>query len=177
VAPHNGYTSTAALWRQAAILGGDAMIDPSVHVRPFRDDGPPAERGTSQSIRIPYNTGIVGYAYDPASDSYLRFLDGQVQVDPMDGAKVTARTVVVLFMTFRLDGTIEPGHARPVLGFIGTGKARVFMEGRVIDGTWSKSGVADPTLILGPDGTELPLIRGRIFIQVVPIGTKVTVGS
>lgn len=89
---------------------------------------------------------------------------------------MTARTVVVLFMKFRTDSTIERGHNRPVLGFIGSGKARIFMEGRVVEGTWAKAGVTDPTLIYGPDGKELPLLRGRIIIQVVPIGTRVSVG-
>jgi hypothetical protein len=80
-------------------------------------------------------------------------------------------------MTFRTDNKIEPGHNRPVLGYIGTGTATIFMEGQAIQGTWSKASESAPTLILGPDGKELPLVRGRIFIQVVPTGTKVVVGG
>lgn len=172
-APHNAYTTTADLWRVAARLGGAATIAPAVHLRPFRDDNPPTDRGASQSITIPYRTVKVGYVYDPATNAYVRSLDGKTHVDPMDGAPVTARTVVVLYMTFRTDNTIEPGHNRPVLGFVGTGVATIFMEGRAIQGTWSKAGASDPTLILGPDGRELPLIRGRMFMQVVPTGTKI----
>lgn len=177
VAPHNAYTSTADLWRVGTTLGGAGLFDGALHVRPFRDDRPLSERGTSQTIAIPYNTVKVGYVHDAATNAYLRSLDGKPQIDAMDGAQVTARTVVVLFMTFRTDSTIEPGHNRPVLGYIGSGKAMVFMEGRVIDATWAKAGVTDPTLIYGPDGIELPLLRGRIFIQVVPIGTKVVAKS
>jgi hypothetical protein len=91
----------------------------------------------------------------------------------MDGKQVTARTVVVLFMSFRTDGTLEKGHARPVLGFIGSGVAWVYTEGTLVKGSWSKLHEADPTIILGPDGMELPFVRGRIFMQVVPLGTKV----
>jgi hypothetical protein len=93
----------------------------------------------------------------------------------MDDQQVTARTVVVLFMKFRTDSTIEPGHNRPVLTFISTGKARYFMEGKVVEGTWSKTSVTGPTLFLDSDGNEIPLLRGRIWVQVVPLGTKISV--
>jgi hypothetical protein len=176
-APHNAYTSTAALWKQATKLGGAAAIDPGVHVRPFREDTPSAGHPAGQTISIPYNTVKVGYAYDRATNTYLRSLNGKPQVDPLDAEQVTARTVAVLYMTFRTDNKIEPGHNRPVLGYIGTGKATIFMEGQAIQGTWSKASESAPTLILGPDGKELPLVRGRIFIQVVPTGTKVVVGG
>jgi hypothetical protein len=173
--PHNGYTSTADVRRVAEALGGSTGIDPGVHVRPFRDDTPAATRPARQTIAIPYRTVSVGYVYDPEANRYTRTLDGSTHVDPADGAAVTARTVVVLYMTFRTDSKIEPGHARPVLGFTGSGKATIFMEGAAIAGTWSKAGESAPTLILGPDGKELPLVRGRIFMQAVPIGTKVAV--
>jgi hypothetical protein len=175
-APHNAYTTTADLWAMATKLGGAATTAPSVHLRPFRDDTPAADHPAGQSISVPYRTVTVGYAYDPKTNSYLRSLDGRAHIDPMDGARVTARTVVVLSMPFRTDNKIEPGHNRPVLGFVGTGAAQVFIEGRVIAATWSKAGPLEPTLLIGPDGAELPLIRGRIFFEIVPTGTKVSVG-
>jgi len=176
-APHNAYTSSADLWTVAAKLGGAATIDPAIHVRPFREDTAVAGHPASQTITVPYRTVKVSYAYDPATNAYLRSLDGKAHVDAADGKRVTARTVVVLYMDFRTDNTIEPGHNRPVLTYIGTGPATIFMEGVAVHGTWSKAKETAPTLILGPDGEELPLIRGRIFIQVVPTGTKVVVGS
>lgn len=176
-APHNAYTSTPDLWRVATRLGSAPTFDPSLHVRPFRDDSLPGERGASQRIKVPYNTVRVGYSYDPTANAYLRSLDGSPQVDPLDGEQVTARTVVVLYMKFRTDSRIEPGYNRPVLGYIGTGKAQIFAEGKLVEGTWSKAGVSEPTLILGADGQELPLVRGRIFIQVVPVATEITVRS
>jgi hypothetical protein len=173
-APHNAFTSTDALRAVAAKLGGSPDVDPAVHLRPFRDDSPAALRGSVQHVVVPYRTVTVGYDYDPATNAYLRTLNGAPHVDPVDGRQVTARTVIVLFQTFRTDTTIEPGHARPVLGSIGQGSAIVFMEGLRIEARWSKADDHSPTLILASDGTELPLVRGRIFIQVVPIGTKVT---
>ena len=98
---------------------------------------------------------------------------GRAQVDAGDGKRVTARNVVVLFMHKSIDPNSEPGHARVVLDQIGSGSALVFREGRVWKATWRKDSVGDITRFFAPDGTEIPLVRGRTFIQVVPTGTKV----
>ena len=172
-APYNAFTSSEDLWRVAGQLGGDTAISPAVHLRPFREDLPAGSRGQKQAFTIPYHTVNVRYVYDPATNAYQRFVNGAAQTDQMDGQLVTARTIVVLFMTFRTDSTIEAGHNRPVLGFIGSGVAWVYTEGTLVKGRWSKPHEGDPTVILGPDGVELPFVRGRIFMQVVPIGTKV----
>jgi hypothetical protein len=173
-APHNAYTSTDALLQEAIHLGADPTIDPTVHLRPFRDDLADADRGTSEQITVPYNTVTIGYRYQPKSDDYQRYINGNAQVDPMDNQRATARTIVVLFMPFHTDSTIEPGHNRPVLGFVGSGVAWIFSEGRETIGRWSKPSELAPTLILGPDGQELPFVAGRIVMQVVPLGTAVT---
>src|SRR3970282_1804790 len=62
-APHNAYTSSADLWRVAATLGGGGTIDPDVHVRPFRDDGPAADRPGSQTVSLPDPPAQVRCAY------------------------------------------------------------------------------------------------------------------
>ena len=173
-APHNAYTSSTELRRVGSQLGAPAAFDATLHLRPFRDDTLLAGRPASETMTIPYNTVTVGYTYDPATNAYARSLDGHAQVDPLDGNQVSARTIIVLSMPFRTDTTIEPGHNRPVLGFIGSGAARIFMEGRAIAGRWTKLSPSAPTLIRGADGAELALVRGRIFVQIVPLGTKVT---
>jgi hypothetical protein len=173
-APHNAYTSTAALRKTAIARGADDAFADDAYRRRFVDEAPLDARGTGRSIRVPYRTGIVTYAYDRASNLYLRAIDGKAQVDPADGKRVTTRNVVVLFMAFRIDTKIEPGHARPVVESIGTGKAWVYREGRVVLGTWRKDSATSPTILYDADGRELPLVRGRTFYQVVPLGTKVS---
>jgi hypothetical protein len=173
-APHNGYTSTAALWSVAATKGYPGEIVEGIESRPFKDDAPPADRPASGSITVPYNRGNTGYAYDAATNSYLRSVAGKAQVDAADGKRVVARNVIVLWMALSYDPESEPGHRRPVLAQIGTGTAWVFRDGTVIKGTWAKKDAGDLTRLYDSAGNEISLVRGRIFIQVVATGTKVT---
>jgi Protein of unknown function (DUF3048) N-terminal domain/Protein of unknown function (DUF3048) C-terminal domain len=174
-APHNAYTSTKDLRRVAAKLGGPATMAPDLHRRPFRDPSPLAQRGVAQTVRIPYRTNVVTYRFDPATDSYLRSIDGKPHVDPADDQRVTTTNIVVLFQKFRIDTKIEPGHSRPDITTLGSGKAWIIQEGKLIKGTWRKKSDTAPTRFLDADGKEIPLVRGRTFIQVVPPSTKVTV--
>jgi hypothetical protein len=172
--PHNAYTSTAALLSQAGRLGAPAAIPSDVASRPFKEDAPAAERPASASIDVPYGRGSSSYVYDSATDAYARSVAGKAQVDPADGKPVIARNVVVLFMRLSIDPESEAGYARPVLDQVGSGKAIVFLEGKAIVGTWKKPDNTSLTRFFDADGNEVPLVRGRIFIQVVPTGTNVT---
>jgi hypothetical protein len=173
-APHNAYTTTSRLRATALGLGAPPELAPTFHRRPFVDPSPVAERGRRQTIRVPYNTNVITYAYDRDRNLYLRSVDGRPHIDAADDKRVTVTNVVVLYQKFRIDTKIEPGHSRPDFTTIGTGKALVFREGKVVKATWTKAGNADPTLLLDEAGKEIPLVRGRTFIQVVPLKTKVT---
>ena len=173
-APHDAIASTAAVRRLAVKHGAPATIPATVEVRPFTDDLPADQRPAKASIRIPYNRGTTSYTYDKASNIYLRSVAGKAQYDAADGERVTARNVVVLFMGLSIDRKTEPGHGRPVLDHIGKGKALVFHDGHVIKGTWRKESASGLTRFFDASGNEIPLVRGRIFIQVVEKGTRVT---
>ena len=174
-APHNAYTSTKDLRRVAARLDAPAEMPADLHRRPFRDAVPLEERGSEQRIRIPYRTNVITYTYDRESNRYRRSIDGRRHVDADDGQRVAPTNVIILFQKFRIDTKVEPGHSRPVIKTTGSGKAIVLQEGRRIDAVWRKKGDRSPTRIFDEDGTEIALVRGQTFIQVVPTGTKVTI--
>ena len=173
-APHDAITSSANVRKMAVKHGAPATIPTSVEVRPFTDDLPATDRPAKGSIRIPYNRGTTSYTYDKASNSYLRSVAGKAQFDAAGGKRVTARNVVVLFMGLSVDPESEPHHHRPLLDHIGKGKALVFHDGHVIKGTWRKESASGLTRFFDASGNEIPLVRGRIFIQVVEKGTRVT---
>ena len=173
-APHNGYTSTAALWGVAADKQYPTAMVAGLGTRPFKDDATPADRPAGGSITVPYNRGNSDYAYDPATNTYLRSIAGKAHVDPADGRRVAAKNVVVLTMRLSYDPESEAGHRRPILDQIGQGAALVFRDGTVVAGTWKKADQGGLTRFYDAAGVEIALNRGRTFIQVVATGTKIT---
>jgi len=173
-APHNAYTGTAELRRVLLAHGGPALQAPGFDVRAYVDDAPLAARPTASTISVPYPRGSADYAYDRSRDLYVRSVAGRAQVDAGDGQRVTARNVIVLFMRKSIDPNSEPGYARIVLDQIGSGTALVFREGRVWKATWRKPTIAAMTRVFDASGAEIPLVRGRTFIQVVPLGTTIS---
>jgi hypothetical protein len=57
----------------------------------------------------------------------------------------------------------------------GTGKAWIATNGRTIQGTWKKSSITGPTRFYDKTGTPVTLTAGQTFIQVMPLGSKVTI--
>jgi Protein of unknown function (DUF3048) N-terminal domain/Protein of unknown function (DUF3048) C-terminal domain len=172
VAPHNAYTSSAALIGCLGSMGYPTTFQ-GTDLRPFTSDTPAADRPKSQSVTIPYRTVSVGYQFDKAHDYYIRLLNGGKQIDAANNRQVIARDIVVLFQPVTndyRDGTIQ----RIAIGNVGSGKAIVFEEGRAIVGTWVKTDDTDLTRFYDASGNEIPLVRGEIFIQSVPPGTAVT---
>jgi hypothetical protein len=173
-APDNAYTTTAAFRAEGLRLRAPAAMVSSLPTWTFTDDRPPAERPEAGSISIPYGRGVVGYAYDRTANDYLRSVAGKAQIDAGDGQRVVARNVIVLFMGLSYDPQSEPGHRRPVLAQIGSGVAFVYRDGAVIRAIWRKDDVGGLTRLYDANGLEVALVRGRIFVQVVPPGTKVS---
>ena len=172
-APHNAYTNSAALIACLPKKGYPTTYQ-GAPTRTFTDDSPTADRPASETITVPYHTVSVGYQYVPATDNYIRLLNGQKQIDPANNKQVYARNIVVMFQTVSNDYLDPSGIQRIQIGNMGSGNAIVFKEGKAITGTWKKTTTTDLTRFFDSAGNEIPLVRGEIFIQSVPPGTAVT---
>jgi Protein of unknown function (DUF3048) N-terminal domain/Protein of unknown function (DUF3048) C-terminal domain len=175
-APQNDYTNSADLIMCAAKKGYPATLQ-NLPTRTFRTDTPYAELPASQTVSIPYRTHSLGivYTYHPATNSYLRSVEGQPEIDPANGNQVFARNVVVMYQSVGTDANSMDEVNRPWVFNTGSGKCTVYQEGKVIQGTWKKSTNYNMTLCFDSSGKEIPLVRGQIFIQSIPPGTAVTV--
>jgi hypothetical protein len=173
-APHNAYTNSAALISCLPQKGYPTTYQGGP-TRPFVDDTPATDRPASQSITVPYHTVSVGYQFDPATDKYIRLLNGKKQIDPANNQQVFARNIIVMFQTVSNDYLeTSTGIQRIDISNVGSGKAIVFKEGKAINGTWKKTSDTALTRYYDDSGNEIPLVRGEIFIQSVPPGTAVT---
>lgn len=130
------------------------------------------------NVQVSYaNDYTVRWQYDHDNNSYLRFNGGAEHRDLNTNQQLLAKNVVLMFTTVSIadDGYLEEGHGTHLLyGTKGTGRAKFLIDGKVVDGTWSKATRVGRTKFLDATGTEIKFNRGQIWIEVLPIGQTVS---
>ena len=173
VAPHNVYSDGKHLRELATRVG--ATSPPSGPIWLFGPAAPLADRPTDGTITVTYPANQIGYRYDRASNTYLRSVEGEPQVDAGDGRQVAPANVVVMTVVF---GPLNDGHPnkkRLEAQNIGSGPAWIATNGVTVQGTWRKDSIDAPTRFYDAAGQEVVLTAGQTFIQVVPPGTPVQI--
>ncbi len=161
-APHNVYTS----FEKLDALNQKKGYTSSVFTAWPRKDGAPSKAPTATVIDvkisgIPYNNH---YQYDPASNTYLRSEGGAQHID-REAGQITPASVIV--MDTIMAKVFEDGY-REQITTIGSGKARVFQDGIVTEGTWTKKDRGSQISFTDASGKEIQLNRGQTWITAVP---------
>lgn len=113
----------------------------------------------------------VAWTFDSATNSYLRENGGQLHNDLNTEKQLSASNIVIMFQNVK--GPID--ELKHVLyGTTGTGKALVFQNGDVIEGTWKKAKRISRTMFTDKKGKDIPFVRGQIWVTAVDSSTKVT---
>lgn len=177
---HTMYSTTSGLWdvgKQRGLTNVDKQgnaWDQNFVKYSFKDDAKESDRPASQTINIQFWPGQTSYYvtwdYDSKSNSYLRSNGGQVHLDNNTKKQLSAKNVVVLYMTqsHADDGYTDNEHL--LFQTKGTGKALIFQDGKKITGTWKKSGRTGRTELFDASGKEVSLVRGKIWFEIVPTG-------
>lgn len=139
-------------------------------------DGKASTSPKATDIKFDFWTTMPGYdvewKYDSATNSYTRFNGGKAHVDwAFDKTQLTAKNVVIMFAkeTGPVDKEIHMFYQ-----VIGTGKAIIFQNGDVIEGTWSKATALDREVFYGTNGKEVEMVRGPTWVEIVPAGNNVS---
>jgi hypothetical protein len=179
VAPHNLYTTSTNLRYIATKLGATAPFTQSPFV--FADDPPPVDRPAAGMLVVPYHGNTISYRYDRISNTYPRSVAGEdPQIDFGNKAPIAPSNVIVLYQEIGLLPVLvgQASKNRLEIQYLGSGRATVYNNGLAIDARWSKATESSPTLLTyasGPlAGQPVPMVRGQIFIQVVPLDLNVT---
>lgn len=181
-APHNVYTTSAKLRQLATRLKATSTF--STPAWTFTDEAPLASRPIGGTISVPYLANGVSYRYDRTTNRYRRYVSNwEPEIDAATHLQVAPADVIVQFVAV---GPLANAPGQPTnetkgrleLGYIGSGRALLFRDGKAIASRWSKSSDGSPTRFLYASGslkgTPVPLVRGQIAIQVVPLDMKVT---
>jgi DUF3048 family protein len=174
--PHNLYTSGTLLRRMAATIG--AKDGPLTPVWTFGPDAMPEDRPSGARLTVAYPYETISYRYDAASNTYRRYITSggalKPQLDAATGTGVAPKNVVILTMAF---GPLNDGHPnkhRLEASDVGHGTAWISTNGITVKGTWRKASATAPTLLFGPGGKPIVLTAGQTFVQVLPIGSTIT---
>jgi hypothetical protein len=171
-APHNLYSSTKELYTAAR-----GMYEPRAPEPVFTySDSVPTSAVRARRVHVPFSSSSdVFWKWSKTKKAWLRF-HGTVPHVSSDGTQFSAKNVIVQIVETRLTDIVDANGARsPEVISVGTGKAYVFRNGRVIKGTWERDSAADLTKFVDVNGDEIPLTTGNTWVELLPQGIPVTI--
>lgn len=183
---HTMYSTTSKLWDYAAksrkLTNVDAKgVSWNTDFTPytFKEDATLTSRPAAFSASFEFWPSYTGYVvkweFDKTTNTYKRFNAGVAHIDKDNNQQLTSKNIVLLYMTEKHANDGYEGNAHLLYGTKGIGKAEVLLDGKVIEAKWQKKSRTDHLLLVDANtNKELSLNRGRIWFEVLPVGTKVT---
>ncbi|MGE5328317.1 MAG: DUF3048 domain-containing protein [Deltaproteobacteria bacterium] len=121
----------------------------------------------------------IKYEYDGKTKLYKRFVGTKPHTDAVSGVQYTAKNVIIeRVKNYSLgDGPDFDGkyRGRQQMDTVGTGKGYLITNGKCVDITWKKDKSTERTIYKYQDGSEVMFNKGQIWIQIVPINSKVDI--
>lgn len=181
---HTMYSTTSKLWdigRKRDLTNKDEdgnEWDEEFDSYEFKEDASLSQRGKTKTIYLEfwegYNAFSVEWTYNKDSNNYSRDNGGEPHKDRNTGKQITAKNVVVLYMTERPANDGYEGNAHRLYGTKGTGDAVIFQDGKEIEGSWRKTD-RESRLVVTANGKEVKFNRGLIWFEILPTGSPLEV--
>ncbi len=168
--PHNVYTKMSNLDALNKAKGYTASNFKGF-LRKQEAPAPKAGR-TATKINLAissFNYGV-SYTYNPARNSYLRTMGGSAHNDEKSRKRIAPKVVIAMVLSRGIDS--DGQHTK--YGTIGSGRAYVFQDGKVVAGVWKKTSRKSALLFLKKDGTSLALNPGQTWITFVDSSSAVS---
>ena len=182
---HTVYSSTSKLWQYAATkreltnVDSDGVAwDKNFTSWKFSDEAKLEDRGGATKISFGFWNSFasdfsVDWVYNKSSNSYIRNNGGQPHVDKDTGKPLEAKNIVIVFASERpANDGYDGGHILYKLN--GEGESLVFQNGKTIKATWTKEDDESRMKFVDENGKEISFVRGQIFVEILPIGNKVS---
>jgi hypothetical protein len=174
---HTMFTSTTKLREQAT--KNKYSTANNFNVMKFKEEPVDAEKASApekQKISVVFSSAQynVDFDYDKTTNSYKRSLAGSSHIDRVSKNQLNPKNIIV--MTVNRKPTITKiNESGWEMTTIGTGNAQIFIDGKIIKGTWKKTSAADRELFYDEAGNEIVFNRGQFWICVIPPDGSVSV--
>ncbi len=162
-APHNVYTSFEKLDALNATKGyTTSNVESFARQLPKVD---PNAKATATTISLAISSQLynVAYNYNPETNIYARSLAGQPHLDREKG-QITANAVIAIQTT----SSAVPNDKRTRIDSLGSGKAYVFQNGQVTEGSWKKASASQQIRFYDSNNQEIAINAGQVWITAVP---------
>ncbi|MCL4374896.1 DUF3048 domain-containing protein, partial [Patescibacteria group bacterium] len=181
---HTVYTSTSKLWdyaknqRKLTEVDADGVRwDKDFTSWKFKDDALAAQRGTVNKISLGFWNSFssdmaVTWNYNRQTNGYQRVNGGVVSVDRNNNQPVEARDVVIIFAKESPANDGYPG-GHILYRLTGSGDGLLFQDGKAVTVTWEKQDEETRLKLYDENNQEMAFVRGKIFVEILPIGNKV----
>ena len=120
-----------------------------------------------------------GWEWDGDAEMWLRTDSGAPNFDRLSGERLQARTVMVQVVEQKvLPGELDPGgYPRRQQFLVGEGSGVLFVGGQAYDVSWSRPAADDVTTwTYEASGEPVVLPPGRVWWEIVPVGSSITEG-
>ncbi len=182
---HTMYAATAKLWNYAKKDRKLSNVDAKGNTWTkgftpwkFRDDAGAGSRGKVAKVSFPFWSQFGGdysveWVYNSADNSYIRNNGGSPHIDKNTDKPLKAKNIVVVFADESPANDGYPG-GHLLYDVVGSGDGLIFQDGKAAKISWKKPDEKQMIRFYDASGKELSLVRGQVFVEILPIGNKVT---
>lgn len=185
VTEHTVYTTTSKLWEFAKIKRNLTNVDKKSKAWDakfekwkFKDGANTSERGKITKVSFTFwNLFAADYSvdwtYNKTDNSFKRMNAGQPHLDKNTEKQLETKNVVIVFANESPANDGYPG-GHILYKLTGSGEGLIFQDGKAIQVTWNKKTEDSRMKFFAENGSEISFVRGKIFVEILPIGNEVT---
>ena len=176
-APHNVYTNTESLQKQAESMGYN-LESTEWQLLEYSENN--IDLSTKENSMVAKNIDLdysyyhtTGYYYDEETKTYLRSMNNTLHNDYVTGKTYTAKNIIIeKIRNYSFDS-----YGRQDLENIGTGEGYYITNGYAVPITWTKESRSSKTKYTYLDGTNVVVNDGNTWIQIIPINSNINIAS
>ncbi|HSX36956.1 MAG TPA: DUF3048 domain-containing protein, partial [Patescibacteria group bacterium] len=171
-APHNVYTSIAALHQLEASKGYNSS-NFTGFVRKT-ETKPKQPTVTSIDFAISGPTYNPHYDYDATTNNYLRSEAGSPHIDANSNAQIASKVVIALIVPKSQGALDASGAYYSEYAAVGSGAAYIFQDGGVTTATWQKAGNTSQITFTDASGKTVGLDPGQTWLTALGDSSEAT---
>lgn len=178
---HSMYCSSSELWNVASSRGltNETVINKTLWNKAYRSwlfkqIDQPASNLDAKTISFDWwgdKAYSVSWTYDATQKQYLRKNGGEIAIDFNTKEQINTKNIII---EWAKESRAIDEHVHNLYAVVGTGDAVLLQNGTKTEITWSKPNRTARTIYKDKSGKEINLIPGRTWVEILPLGNKVT---